>query len=413
MVPLAAVHLTATAPPMIKSAVHRSRKEHGKPHYRNHLTTIRSASSNSSSSASMEERTGGLCLDRREMSNLQSSWPEPIVRVQALSESGINSIPERYIKPPSDRPGKQISLPVPGATNIPMIDLMGVEGKAEEEAAVGEACREWGFFQVVNHGVSPELMRAAREGWRQFFHLPMEAKQPYANSPCTYEGYGSRLGVEKGAVLDWSDYFFLHYLPPSLRDEAKELIGEYSKQVVELGGRVMKVMSRNLGLQEDRLQRAFGGHDIGACLRVNFYPKCPQPDLTFGVSPHSDPGGLTLLLPDENVPGLQVRRGDSWITVEPIPDAFIINIGDQMEFVSNGIYKSIEHRVIVNSNKERVSLAYFYNPKSDIPIKPVDELVTEERAALYPTMTFDEYRLYIRTKGPRGKSQVDSLKSTK
>ncbi|KAK4802173.1 hypothetical protein SAY86_000376 [Trapa natans] len=363
------------------------------------------------------------------MSNLQSSWPEPIVRVQALSESGISSIPERYIKPPSDRPENQRSLPIPGAANLPVIDLLAAEGKAEEASALGEACREWGFFQVVNHGVSPELMRAAREGWREFFHLPMEAKQSYANSPCTYEGYGSRLGVQKGAVLDWSDYFFLHYLPPTLRDEAKwpsfpphfrrwriifrELIGEYSKQVVELGGRVMKVMSRNLDLPEDRLQRAFGGHDVGACLRVNFYPKCPQPDLTLGVSPHSDPGGLTLLLPDDNVPGLQVLRGDSWVAVEPVPDSFIVNIGDQMEIVSNGIYRSIEHRVIVNSEKERVSLAYFYNPKSDVPIEPVEELVTEERPALYPTMTFDEYRLCIRTKGLSGKSQVEALKSTR
>ncbi|OWM81738.1 probable 2-oxoglutarate-dependent dioxygenase At5g05600 [Punica granatum] len=355
------------------------------------------------------------------MSNLQNCWPEPIVRVQELSESGINSIPERYIKPPSDRAGLQNSPgnDTFGAVNIPVIDLLGMAGKAEEEA-VGRACREWGFFQVVNHGVSPEVMRAAREGWREFFHLPMELKQPYANSPCTYEGYGSRLGVEKGAVLDWSDYFFLHYLPTSLRDPAKwpsipphfrELIAEYSQQVVELSGRLMKVLSRNLGLPEDRLQNAFGGDNIGACLRVNFYPKCPQPDLTLGLSSHSDPGGLTLLLPDENVPGLQVRRGNSWVTVDPVPDAFIVNIGDQMEVLSNGIYRSIEHRVIVNSGKERVSLAFFYNPKSDIPIEPVKELVTEDRPALYPSMTFDEYRLYIRTKGPRGKSQVESLKS--
>lgn len=102
-----------------------------------------------------------------------------------------------------------------------------------------------------------------------------------------------------------------------------------------MSGRLMKVLARNLGLPEDRLQNAFGGDDIGACLRVNFYPKCPQPDLTLGLSPHSDPGGLTLLLPDENVPGLQVRRGSSWVTIDPVPDAFIVNIGDQMEVFSS------------------------------------------------------------------------------
>jgi len=77
--------------------------------------------------------------------------------------------------------------------------------------------------------------------------------------------------------------------------------------------------------------------------------------------------------------------------------------------LSNAVYKSIEHRVIVNSDKDRVSLAFFYNPRSDIPIEPAKELVTEDRPALYPSKTFDEYRLYIRTKGPSGKAQVESL----
>lgn len=79
--------------------------------------------------------------------------------------------------------------------------------------------------------------------------------------------------------------------------------------------------------------------------------------------------------------------------------------------LSNAIYKSVEHRVIVNSQKDRVSLAFFYNPKSDILIQPAKELVTKDRPALYHAMTFDEYRLYIRTKGPCGKAQVESLKS--
>lgn len=79
--------------------------------------------------------------------------------------------------------------------------------------------------------------------------------------------------------------------------------------------------------------------------------------------------------------------------------------------LSNAIYKSVEHRVLVNSHKERLSLAFFYNPKSDIPIEPAKELVKPETPALYPAMTFDEYRLFIRMRGPCGKSQVESLKS--
>uniref|UniRef100_A0A6N2LTB2 Fe2OG dioxygenase domain-containing protein n=1 Tax=Salix viminalis TaxID=40686 RepID=A0A6N2LTB2_SALVM len=352
--------------------------------------------------------------------DMPQDWPEPIVRVQSLSDSGIPLIPDRYVKPPLERPSINSTTLVD--VNIPVIDLVGLNGddRATVLDQVSVACREWGFFQVINHGVSHQLMDGAREGWRQFFHSPMEVKQAYANTPKTYEGYGSRLGVEKGAILDWSDYYFLHYLPSPLKDcnkwptipaDFREVLDEYGKQAVKLCGKLMKVLSINLGLGEERLGNAFGGENIGACLRVNFYPKCPQPDLTLGLSSHSDPGGMTLLLPDNHVPGLQVRKDEKWITVKPAPHAFIVNVGDQIQVLSNAIYKSVEHRVIVNSSEERVSLAFFYNPKSDIPVEPLKELVATDRPPLYPAMTFDEYRLFIRTRGPSGKSQVESLKS--
>ncbi|CAH9098193.1 unnamed protein product [Cuscuta europaea] len=363
-------------------------------------------------------------------------WPEPIVRVQSLSEMGFSSIPTRYIKASADRPSLTAAGHTTGGdvTNIPIIDLeplllssSHVDGggctaadTAEVHAQVSAACRSWGFFQVVNHGVRPELMDRAREVWREFFHLPMEVKQPYANSPATYEGYGSRIGVEKGALLDWSDYFFLQCLPYSLKDHTKwpslpssirEVIEEYSEQMVKLCGQLMKILSRNLGVKEEVLQDAFGGENIGTCLRANFYPKCPSPGLTLGLSSHSDPGGLTILLPDQQVSGLQVRQKSEWITVKPARHAFIVNIGDQIQVLSNAIYKSVEHRVIVNSEEERVSLAYFYNPKSDLVIKPVEEIVTPENPALYPPMTYAEYRLYMRSKGLKGKSQLQESSS--
>ncbi|PHU05056.1 hypothetical protein BC332_25878 [Capsicum chinense] len=357
------------------------------------------------------------------MSRMES-WPEPIIRVQELSESGIKEIPEHFVKLPADRPC--FIETTSHVDNIPLIDLENLKSfdesiRVETMELISKACCEWGFFQVVNHGVSHELVAYVRGVWREFFHLPLEEKQKLANSPVTYEGYGSRLGVVKGAKLDWCDYFFLHYLPQLLKDENKwpslpiscrQIIAEYGQQLVNLCERLTKILSINLGLNEDYLHKNFGGdNERGACLRVNFYPKCPQPDLTLGLSPHSDPGGLTLVLPDTDVTGLQVRRGDDWMTVKPAPNAFIVNIGDQIQVLSNAIYKSVEHRVIVNSAKERVSLAFFYNPGGNILIKPADELVTEDQPALYSPMTFNEYRAFIRTKGPCGKSLVESLKS--
>ncbi|KAF2319114.1 hypothetical protein GH714_013407 [Hevea brasiliensis] len=332
------------------------------------------------------------------MNNLQD-WPEPIVRVQSLSESCLDEVPNRYIKPPLERPSiksssSSSSFASDDDVNIPIVDLGGLYGKDDTLRAsiLGEisiACHDWGFFQVINHGIKPELLDRGREIWREFFHLPMEEKQ--------------NMQILQRPMKDYNKW-------PALPSNCREVIDEYGRQVVELCGRLMKVLSINLGLGERRLQDAFGGENIGACLRVNFYPKCPQPELTLGLSSHSDPGGMTLLLPDDQVTGLQVRRGNDWITVKPAPHAFIVNIGDQIQVLSNAIYRSVEHRVIVNSAKERVSLAFFYNPKG-IPIEPLKELVTPERPSLYQAMTFDEYRLFIRTRGPKGKSQVESLKS--
>jgi isopenicillin N synthase-like dioxygenase len=105
--------------------------------------------------------------------------------------------------------------------------------------------------------------------------------------------------------------------------------------VTKLCQSLMKVLSISLGLDVDYLQNAFGGEDgAGECLRVNYYPKCPQPDLALGLSAHSDPGGLTVLLADHRVGGLQVRKGDAWVTVQPQPGAFVINIGDQIQVIN-------------------------------------------------------------------------------
>ncbi|KAK1365511.1 putative 2-oxoglutarate-dependent dioxygenase [Heracleum sosnowskyi] len=358
--------------------------------------------------------------------NCIQSWPEPVVRVQSLSDSGIRVIPERYVKRQIMKPSFKFTTPAPPREiNIPVINL---ENLLSQDLMVRQttldlisaSCREWGFFQIVNHGVSNLLMDRVGEVWREFFHLPVEEKQAYANCPTTYEGYGSRLGIQKGAKLDWSDYFFLNYLPtwqrnehkwPTFPSSCKEIVGEYNEAMVKLCRELMKILSTNLGLEENHLQQALGGDEVGASLRVNYYPKCPQPDLTFGLSPHSDPGAMTILLADDQVSGLQVRKDDNWVTVKPVPNAFIVNIGDQVEVLSNGNYTSVEHRVVVNSCAERVSLAFFYNPKGDKTIQPAKELITANVPAQYLPMTFNEYRTFVRTRGPSGKSSVESIKS--
>ncbi|KAM0953212.1 putative anthocyanidin synthase [Dioscorea sansibarensis] len=269
-------------------------------------------------------------------------WPEPVIRVQSLSESGEGTIPERFIKPPSDRvtaeQGQDKTM------SIPIIDIGGIANgnKFDEETmkALSNACKEWGFFQLVNHGISKEIIEKAKEVWRGFFHLPMMEKQVYANSPVSYEGYGSRLGVKQNACLDWSDYYFLNIFPknlrnyekwPSLPSSLRKTSKKYTKEVVKLCMMLMEMLSLGLGLDKGYFREAFGEHEYGAGLRVCFYPKCPQPELTLGLSSHSDPGGLTVLVADDHVSSLQVRKDGEWVTVKPVPGAVIINIGDQIQ----------------------------------------------------------------------------------
>lgn len=142
--------------------------------------------------------------------------------VQSLAESGIRKIPGRYVKPPSERPASAAEV----AENIPVVDLeklcsseSAVRAAAAREMAA--ACREWGFFHIINHGIGEEMMESVKGMWREFFDQPLDLKKKYANSPTTYEGYGSRLGIQKGAILDWSDYFFLNFKPSSIRNPAK------------------------------------------------------------------------------------------------------------------------------------------------------------------------------------------------
>ena len=104
---------------------------------------------------------------------------------------------------------------------------------------------------------------------------------------------------------------------------------EYSREVHKLYRVLMSVLSINLGLEPSYLEKAFG-KGASHVLRINYYPPCPQPHLTLGLGSHSDAGGLTFLLQDE-VLGLELKKGDNWVLVKSIPNALSVNIGDQLQ----------------------------------------------------------------------------------
>lgn len=115
----------------------------------------------------------------------------------------------------------------------------------------------------------------------------------------------------------------------SWRTENREKTKEYCGALAKMVEVVKRAISVALGVEEGFVKAAFG--EAAATMRVNYYPKCPQPELTLGLSPHSDPGGLTFLLSDEHVKGLQVLHAGEWVTVDPVPGGIIVNIGDQIQ----------------------------------------------------------------------------------
>ncbi|KAF8040124.1 hypothetical protein BT93_B2371 [Corymbia citriodora subsp. variegata] len=144
----------------------------------------------------------------------------------------------------------------------------------------------------------------------------------------------------------------------------------------------------------------------------HYYPYCPQPDLTVGLTSHTDPGVITLLLQDQ-VGGLQVKHGDEWVDVAPVPGALVVNIGDILQIMSNDEYKSVDHRVLANPSQEpRVSIAVFCNPSNrEKDFGPFPELVSSDKPPAFREFTFKEYMRRFFTKELDGKSLINFFRA--
>ncbi|TVU31900.1 hypothetical protein EJB05_23605, partial [Eragrostis curvula] len=313
---------------------------------------------------------------------------------QLLSTSVHDTVPGQYVRPESQRP--RLGEVVAGA-RIPVVDL-ACPDRAALVSAVGGACRSHGFFQVLNHGIDAGLIAAVMAVAREFFRLPPEEKAKlYSDDPARKIRLSTSFNVRKETVHNWRDYLRLHCHPldqfvpdwPSNPPDFKETMSTYCKEVRALGFRLYEAISESLGLEAGYMGNTMGEQEQH--MAVNFYPPCPSPELTYGLPAHTDPNALTILLMDEEVAGLQVLNGGKWVAVNPQPGALVVNIGDQLQALSNGEYRSVWHRAVVNSDRERVSVASFLCPCSDVELGPARKLVTEETPAVYRNYTYDEY----------------------
>ncbi|KAK8628278.1 hypothetical protein V6N13_063987 [Hibiscus sabdariffa] len=177
----------------------------------------------------------------------------------------------------------------------------------------------------------------------------------------------------------------LEDIPEVIRDE----VVQWNLYSETLGEQLMGLLSEGLGLDMDRLKNTC----LDAKLMVgNYYPHCPQPDLTVGIASHSDPGVLTLVLQD-HIGGLQIKHKGEWVDVKPVHGALVINIADILQILSNDEYISVEHRVLANPSKEaRVSVAVFFNPSAREALHgPFSELISPEKPPRYRQFAHHDY----------------------
>uniref|UniRef100_A0A7N0ZY16 Fe2OG dioxygenase domain-containing protein n=1 Tax=Kalanchoe fedtschenkoi TaxID=63787 RepID=A0A7N0ZY16_KALFE len=271
--------------------------------------------------------------------------------------------------------------------------------------------------KMVNHGVREELLEKVKTEVQEFFKLPVEEKGKYGQLPDDLEGYGQAFVKSDEQKLDWADLFYMTTLPVSMRRPhllpklpplLRDAIEEYSSEMKSLSRNLIGFFANALEMDVEELNDLF--EEGSQAMRFNYYPPCPQPELAIGLTPHSDAVGFTILLHVNDKEGLEIRKDGKWVPITPIPNALVVNIGDVLEIVTNGVYRSIEHRGVVNSEKERLSLATFIFPRLDAEISPASRTVTSENPAKFRKIVFMEFLKGFYAKELDGKSQLEILR---
>ncbi|KAJ3706702.1 hypothetical protein LUZ61_010407 [Rhynchospora tenuis] len=358
-------------------------------------------------------------MEKRE---LHSQGPKystlPVPNVQALATflDKSSQFPERYVRPEA----KVDQLARTNKVELPVIDfskLIDPEFSKEEAAKLHLACQEWGFFYLVNHGVPEELMEGLKADTVEFFNKPLEEKMLYKqDNDGTLQGYGQAFVFSEEQKLDWSDMFYVVTLPIAFRNMKywptspstfRDNIDRYSLELTKVASYIWQYIATNLGVAPQVFAQLFKDHP--QAMRFNYYPPCPEADKVIGLSPHSDADGFTILLHVNDVQGLQIKKDGQWVAVSPLPNSLVVTLGDTTEILSNGIYKSSEHRGMVNTENARISVAAFHSPNNSIMLGPLPELVREGKPNYGSTSYLEFMNAYFEQK-MKGKRAVDMFK---
>ncbi|KAJ9700636.1 hypothetical protein PVL29_006105 [Vitis rotundifolia] len=339
--------------------------------------------------------------------------------VKGLVDAGVTKIPRIFIHP---QPYLQDQLVCEDSQfSIPTIDLQGVTSdailRAKAIQKIQNACKKWGFFQIVNHGIPKSDLEEMLAGVRRFHEQDAEVKKEFYTRDLRKKVlFLSNFDLFQAPTATWRDTLGLVMgpilpEPESLPTVCRDIALTYAKQVQRLGITLFELLSVGLGLNPNHLK------DMECAERLTFlghyYPACPEPELTLGTRIHSDADFMTILLQDQ-LGGLQVFHENQWVDVPPIPGALIVNVGDFLQLLTNDKLKSVPHRVIAKQEGPRLSVACFFRteffePGDNLCYGPIQQLLSEENPPVYKETTANDYLKEYYSKGS-GTSSLLHLK---
>jgi isopenicillin N synthase-like dioxygenase len=282
----------------------------------------------------------------------------------------------------------------PDFSHIPVIDVRelvaGTDGRHPAAAQIGQACRESGFFYVVGHGVDESLQTRLQELSRQFFAQPVEVKlrvrmalggrawrgyfrvgdELTSGKPDQKEGlyFGAELAPDHPLVRSGTPLYGPNLFPAKpagLRDA----VLAYMAALTRLGHRLMAGLALSLGLPESYFAERYTGEPL-TLFRIFNYPP-PEDPAAWGVGEHTDYGLLSILLQDD-AGGLEVRSRSRWVPAPPVPGSLVCNIGDMLDRMTRGQYRSTPHRVRNPAPRPRLSFPFFFDPNFFAPVRAID-----------------------------------------
>ncbi|XVE90587.1 hypothetical protein DITRI_Ditri20bG0089800 [Diplodiscus trichospermus] len=346
-----------------------------------------------------------------------SSNSPPLISVQELVKLGPTmTIPQQFVRLNQESSCLSFSgTPLPATPTIDMSRLVSGDDQNLELQKLHSTCKDWGLFQLVNHGVSSSVLDKLKHEVEEFYKLSLEEKMKYKIREGEPEGYGSK--TRENGKLDWVDSFNIitnpvhrrrPHLFPELPSSLRNALDSYLSELQELATKLLCLLAKALKIDTKEMMELFD--DGLQAVRMAYYPPCPKPELVMGLTPHSDITLLTILHQVNGVDGLQIRKDGLWFPLNFNPDAFVVNVGDTLEIFSNGVYHSVEHKVSTNTEKERITIAINISPKFEADVGPSPTLVNPDNPPLFRTVGMEQYLQDFFRRKLNGKTYLDHMR---